>query len=93
MKFAIVILLALSASLTSAQLRLPLPDDVKARMPWLLTEPINSDAPFVKVVGGTAVGSGEAPWQIALLRSGSFTCGGSLIGPQTVLTAAHCIYG
>jgi trypsin len=62
-------------------------------MPWLLNEPLNSDAPWVKVVGGVNAVSGDAPYQIAMLRAGSFTCGGSLIAPNKVLTAAHCVFG
>jgi len=46
-----------------------------------------------RVIGGSTAGSGAVPHQIMLLRSGSFTCGGSLIGTRTVLTAAHCIDG
>lgn len=46
-----------------------------------------------KIVGGTAANAGDAPWQIALLRSGSFTCGGSIINANTVVTAAHCVSG
>nr|ABU50819.1 Ale o 9 allergen [Aleuroglyphus ovatus] len=92
MKFALAVLF-LSLGLVSAHLRLPLPKDIQARHPHLMTEPINTDADFVKVVGGSAVSDGEARHQIAMLRSGSFICGGSLIGASTVLTAAHCVYG
>jgi len=59
----------------------------------MVNEPIHSLASNVKVVGGTEAADGEIPYQIAMLRSGSFICGGSLIGPTTVLTAAHCVYG
>jgi trypsin len=43
-----------------------------------------------KVVGGNESIIGDHPWQIALLRFGSFSCGGSIIDANTVLCAAHC---
>ncbi|XP_069014899.1 serine protease 27-like, partial [Embiotoca jacksoni] len=44
-----------------------------------------------KIFGGEDASEGSWPWQVALYMYGSFSCGGSLINDQWVLTAAHCI--
>jgi hypothetical protein len=50
-------------------------------------------SPFI--VGGEEVPIANHPWQVALLRGQqtdrSQFCGGSLVAPDTVVTAAHCI--
>ncbi|MDG4807104.1 trypsin-like serine protease [Micromonospora sp. WMMD1120] len=43
------------------------------------------------IIGGETVSS--APWAAAVFSNGSFTCSGSVIAPQWVLTARHCISG
>ena len=44
-----------------------------------------------RIVGGSLVPSGSYPWTAALLSSsGGQFCGGSLISPKWVVTAAHC---
>lgn len=45
------------------------------------------------IVGGTPAMPGEFPHQISLQQYGSHICGGSIIGPNKILTAAHCVVG
>ncbi|KAH0623883.1 hypothetical protein JD844_007068 [Phrynosoma platyrhinos] len=47
---------------------------------------------IAKVIGGKAGRKGDSPWQVMLSdRTGKFKCGGVLINPAWVLTAAHCV--
>ena len=43
------------------------------------------------VVGGGPADFSRWPFTVALFRHGKFSCGGSVIAPTKVLTAAHCI--
>nr|XP_020637753.1 proproteinase E-like [Pogona vitticeps] len=56
-------------------------------------QPVSS--PNARVVNGEDANPYSWPWQISLQykKDGEFyhTCGGSLIGPNWVMTAAHCI--
>jgi trypsin len=52
--------------------------------------PVVSPSPAGAVVGGREADEGEWPWQVALLIDGTISCGGSLVAPDLVLTAAHC---
>lgn len=50
------------------------------------------------VVDGTPVAEGERPYAVALVVAGlpvsrGFFCGGTVVAPQVVVTAAHCVLG
>ncbi|MEU8569093.1 serine protease [Streptomyces pathocidini] len=55
--------------------------------------------PSARIIGGTAVSADAYPFMAALLSKGKGTardrhfCGGSLINPTVVMTAAHCVAG
>jgi secreted trypsin-like serine protease len=55
----------------------------------LLVSPARADGPTARasVVGGIEVPAGRYPWMVALSRG----CGGTLIAPDRVLTAGHCV--
>jgi len=46
-----------------------------------------------KIVGGFVAVPGSWPWQAYLKYQGYFTCGGTLIAKDWVLSAGHCFFG
>ncbi|CAB1352675.1 unnamed protein product [Coregonus sp. 'balchen'] len=43
-----------------------------------------------RIIGGSAANLGNWPWQVSLHFQGFHTCGGTLVAPDFVVTAAHC---
>jgi len=47
-----------------------------------------------KITGGFPINITEAPWQVILKINNQFACGGTIIAPNYILTAKHCVaYG
>jgi transmembrane serine protease 9 len=89
---------ALYASITSKTARA---DEIPVVLQDVLTGILGNPrilAVDPRVVGGSPAPIGAYPWQVSIGISGaphdvSHFCGGSLIAPQWILTAAHCVSG
>jgi hypothetical protein len=84
-RIAIIILFA---ALSFSVLGMPAASPVAAQ------EPTPTSDVSGQIVGGAPADPGEWPWQVALFADDGVTiwfCGGSLISPHWVLTAAHCV--
>ena len=46
-----------------------------------------------RIVGGVEATPGEFPWMVSVQSGNSHFCGASLIAPEWVLTASHCVIG
>eukprot|EP00794_Sanderia_malayensis_P015871 gene15871-17470_t len=46
-----------------------------------------------RVLAGINATKGSWPWQILMLFNGRTMCGGSIVAPNWIVTAAHCVSG
>eukprot|EP00794_Sanderia_malayensis_P015870 gene15870-17469_t len=46
-----------------------------------------------RVISGIDAAKGSWPWQILMLFNGRTMCGGSIVAPNWIVTAAHCVSG
>ncbi|KAM8871559.1 coagulation factor VII-like [Synchiropus picturatus] len=60
------------------------------RVPVLGNQPKQLDG-RARIVGGSECPKGECPWQVLLVYKGKGFCGGIIIHPNWILTAAHCL--
>uniref|UniRef100_A0A4X2LLH7 Peptidase S1 domain-containing protein n=1 Tax=Vombatus ursinus TaxID=29139 RepID=A0A4X2LLH7_VOMUR len=44
------------------------------------------------IIGGTSAVLERWPWQVSIFKGPQYSCGGSLLTPSWVVTAAHCVY-
>ncbi len=87
--FGVLFLLLLAALLLITE---PPVSPVARAEPPGTPEPTPTPGAELTIVGGTPAEPGEFPWQVALLDPEGYQfCGGSLIGDEWVLTAAHCV--
>ncbi|KAJ8942833.1 hypothetical protein NQ318_022848 [Aromia moschata] len=61
----------------------------------VFVEPLPGAKPEIgtRVAGGSEATPNSIPYQVAVIIDGSGVCGGSLISPEWVLSAAHCTIG
>jgi hypothetical protein len=73
--------------------------DIEYRISTPSTSEIPEELASFMIVGGARASIDQFPWQVALLQASDTDshraqfCGGSLIAPDWVMTAAHCVAG
>jgi len=73
----------------------PISGDEKAEAdPLKVTEeePSKTESVDLRIVGGNLAGQQSWPFAVALHRDGKFVCGATIIAPQWIATAGHCLH-
>ncbi|RKS53162.1 putative secreted protein (Por secretion system target) [Gillisia mitskevichiae] len=52
---------------------------------------LNGYSQETNIIGGNNTTVENNPWQISIQRNGGHWCGGSILTPEWILTAAHCL--
>ncbi|XP_014842339.1 PREDICTED: transmembrane protease serine 6-like [Poecilia mexicana] len=74
---------------------------VSSQLPFLSKNPVNQTGNITaacqvmvnggqRIVGGTLATEGKWGWQVSMHWKGDHVCGGAIISPHWVITAAHC---
>lgn len=50
------------------------------------------NAPQFRIYGGGLAKPNQFPHHVGIVNNGDYNCGGSIIAPNVILTAAHCIF-
>lgn len=58
---------------------------------------VHTEDKFSRIIGGSLAVPGQFPYQVFLniekQNISGYFCGGSIISPDWILTAVHCVYG
>lgn len=57
----------------------------------VITLPLTAQT--VNIIGGNNTTIEQNPWQVSLRSGAGHFCGGSILTPEWIVTAAHCVDG